>query len=654
LAFLEERVALTGNIAITSAFLVNSSGATVSSVSPDQPVYVEADFTTQDLPSDASYDIAYTVNGLTIDSKNLTDGAGVTGTTLWHYYSGPFVAASGANEATVTVDAKDSVPKTTYADNTFNFTFIAVEHLSYTVPQIRNAYGINKIPNFGPAMADGSGQTIAIVDVGNDPNILTDLDGFDNAMHLSSNASPTLLEHYGRARSILTVYNQSGQNITSELLDSGNDGVPQMNPSGDGEETLDVEWAHAIAPGAKIDIIEVNTTDDQHLPNLFTGDKLAAGLPDVSVVSNSYIATEWNGETAYDSQVFVTPAGHPGVTFLASTGDTGKPGGYPAYSPNVVAVGGTQLSLDGEMYAGETGWSFQTPRTLDSTSATYTGPGVWRSRSGGLSGTYRTATRDSEGSATWTTSILPTDQGHNKLTEVSATWVAKPGNATNAAYSIYNGSARPANFIRTVIVNQRKAPIGTSDGRANFQELGVFLANGNTPRLTVVLSAHSSDGTVVADSIGIAPASASSGGRSQYEREPSYQRSFQRTGFRTIPDVSFDGSNRSGVALYENGTWVYGVAGTSLSCPAWAGLIAIVNQGRVADGGTPLNSPANPRQALQALYSLRTRDFHEVDVGYNGFEEHPGYNEVTGRGSPVANLLVPALVHYDMPSRAEL
>ena len=45
------------------------------------------------------------------------------------------------------------------------------------------------------------------------------------------------------------------------------------------------------------------------------------------------------------------------MTFVACTGDYGSPGGYPAFSPNVLAVGGTSLSLSGNSYAGETGWS---------------------------------------------------------------------------------------------------------------------------------------------------------------------------------------------------------------------------------------------------------------------------------------------------------
>ena len=74
----------------------------------------------------------------------------------------------------------------------------------------------------------------------------------------------------------------------------------------------------------------------------------------------SFGTSEGSGETAYDTY-FTTPAGHTGITFLAATGDSGAPGYYPAYSPNVLAVGGTTLSTDANGdYVGETGWAWNT------------------------------------------------------------------------------------------------------------------------------------------------------------------------------------------------------------------------------------------------------------------------------------------------------
>src|SRR5437764_3155439 len=75
--------------------------------------------------------------------------------------------------------------------------------------------------------------------------------------------------------------------------------------------------------------------------------------------TESVFGGPFNGgsETDFDPYL-TTPAGHPGVTFVAGTGDTGQPGIWPAYSPTVVAVGGTILSLDtSNDYAREIGWS---------------------------------------------------------------------------------------------------------------------------------------------------------------------------------------------------------------------------------------------------------------------------------------------------------
>ena len=111
--------------------------------------------------------------------------------------------------------------------------------------------------------------------------------------------------------------------------------------------------------------------------------------------------------------------------------------------------------------------------------------------------------------------------------------------------------------------------------------------------------------------------------------------------------MAFDASEYTGVTCFQNGELTYGNFGTSLSSPCWAGLIAIVNQGRVADGGATLNSGSNPMQTLQALYSLPAGDFHDITSGYNGFNAGPGYDLVTGLGSPFANLLIPGLVAYN-------
>src|SRR5262249_51875881 len=160
------------------------------------------------------------------------------------------------------------------------------------------------------------------------PNIFSDLDVFDQTMTLGSAAS--LFTQYGSAASVLSVFDQNGH-----LLNVANTTVPvDVSGGWEGEEALDVEWAHAIAPSAHIDLVEGNsngTTD------LYAAEQAAARLPGVSVVSNSWGADEYSGQSA-DDATFTEPAGHQGVTYLFSTGD-GSTGQYPAFSPNVIAVG---------------------------------------------------------------------------------------------------------------------------------------------------------------------------------------------------------------------------------------------------------------------------------------------------------------------------
>jgi hypothetical protein len=668
--FLETRLTLTGNIAITGVSVVDSNDHPIAEVNAGEWVYIEADFSTTDLPQNASYRVSFAVNGLTLNSGYVTWGAGVSGTSNWDLYWGTFLATPGTNQVTAVVDPDHSVPETIYSDNSVSFTFNAVgsagsNPTTYTVAQLRDAYGVNSIPGFGSGSADGTGQTIALDEAGNDPTVLGDLDGFDQAMSLTTTATATLYQQYGPASSFVSVYNQNGADITPYIGTSGSNGVPAADPTGhwEGEEALDVEWAHAMAPGAKIDIVEVND-DANWTTNLLAGDKLAASLAGVSAVSNSWGLSDWSGYGGNDSSTFVTPGGHTGVTFLTASNDnganvypsppgdpppsTGSDGYYPATSPNVVSVGGTQLTLSSDAYGSETAWSYPPPSTLVETGGTsYSQTGAWASQSGGYSGSYRTAAGGSASSASWTLDISPSNTGWG--TEVAATWTPSPGNATNATYTIYDGTQASGTILGTVVVNQTKSPAGTAVGSFQFQELGVFFptlsANGDGT-LAVVLNADSANGTVVADAVGAAQAWASTGGPSSFEPEQSYQLPYQSTGFRTTPDVSFDASEDSGADTYFKGSLKYGAFGTSLSSPCWAGLIAIANQGRVAYDAATFNSPANATQILQALYNLPSSAFYEITAGYNGFNAAPGYDYLTGLGSPVANILIPDLATY--------
>jgi subtilase family serine protease len=201
---------------------------------------------------------------------------------------------------------------------------------------VRHAYGVDQI-TFGSVQGDGTGQTIAIIDAYDYPTASTDLHAFDVAAGLPDPPS-------------LTRVNQTGGTTLP-----GDDPAGKDNSDWEMEEALDVEWSHAMAPGASIVLVEANSANTSDILNAAVG--YARSASGVVAVTMSFGGLEDSTVTSLDS-LFTTPSGHAGVTFLASTGDDGAPGYYPALSPNVVAVGGTTLNTNSSGgYLSETGWS---------------------------------------------------------------------------------------------------------------------------------------------------------------------------------------------------------------------------------------------------------------------------------------------------------
>ena len=222
------------------------------------------------------------------------------------------------------------------------------------------------IYNVVPVYPNGNGATtIAIVDEYYDPNIITDLTTFDTAMYLSAPPSISVVTEYG------------GTNLSTVPTTAPNSGNNAIL-----ETSMDVEWAHAMAPGANILLVECGTGATNNVGGSVTNGDMLQGIQTagttagVSAVSMSFGWSEgtvnsWgtSEEQVLDSAIFTTPTTvtngatvspfvHCGVTFVAASGDNGAPAQYPAYSPNVVAVGGTTLdSVSGSTYPGETTWS---------------------------------------------------------------------------------------------------------------------------------------------------------------------------------------------------------------------------------------------------------------------------------------------------------
>ncbi|WP_435010676.1 S53 family peptidase [Tundrisphaera lichenicola] len=212
-----------------------------------------------------------------------------------------------------------------------------------TPSQLGSAYGLNSISFLnGTVQGNGKGQTIAIIDAYHDSTIYSDLTAFDqkyNLPGLTLTSRPVANSPTSKALGSFSQYNLGGS---------------RTDAGWNQETALDVEWAHAVAPGANIILVEAASSS---LTDMLAAVKFAKSISSVSVVSMSWGSAEFSGQTSYDS-IFTTPSGHGGITFLASSGDSGAGAEWPASSPNVVSVGGTSLAVNSSgARVSETYWS---------------------------------------------------------------------------------------------------------------------------------------------------------------------------------------------------------------------------------------------------------------------------------------------------------
>jgi subtilase family serine protease len=166
--------------------------------------------------------------------------------------------------------------------------------------------------------ATGGKGTIAIVGAYDDKTIESDLSAFSKQFNLPACTTDNgCFEKHKMASTITT------------------------NAGWAMETTLDVEWAHAVAPSAKILLVEATTPSGA---NLLKAVDYAAGQSGVVSISMSWGGGEFPEETSLDSH-FVSTSG---AVFFASSGDNGWGASWPASSPNVVGVGGTTLALNAD------------------------------------------------------------------------------------------------------------------------------------------------------------------------------------------------------------------------------------------------------------------------------------------------------------------
>lgn len=230
----------------------------------------------------------------------------------------------------------------------------------YTPAQIRAAYGLAALPAATVANRgayQGSGQTIYIVDAFHNPNVAGDLVVFNQKFGLPGcttfgvsvkQALPLTAPPAGSGCSLAVVYAAKGS-TTAVPTGALSSTAPAVNKSWVTESALDVQWAHAIAPQARIVLVEAQSAS---VPDLMAAVALANRMGP-GIVSLSFGAGEFGASAM---SFWGQPLGGVSMTYVAANGDDGSQVNWPAVDPRVVAVGGTRLSWNGTVRS-ETAWS---------------------------------------------------------------------------------------------------------------------------------------------------------------------------------------------------------------------------------------------------------------------------------------------------------
>jgi subtilase family serine protease len=219
----------------------------------------------------------------------------------------------------------------------------------YQPSELQTAYNLTPLYQAG---LDGSGTTIAIVDAFGSTTIREDLATFSAAM--------------GLPPPDLTIIGTPTESIFSPAKGDPNAGWAT-------ETTLDVEWVHAIAPGAKILLVIAPTNFDS---DLFAAIATASATPGVVAISNSWGAVESDTDvpTREASDAILKVANARGQTVNFSSGDSGNftldlgfvDVSYPSDSSYATSIGGVSVALDSRQHiAWQTSWGTNLTRIAD-------------------------------------------------------------------------------------------------------------------------------------------------------------------------------------------------------------------------------------------------------------------------------------------------
>ncbi|NEB03955.1 S53 family peptidase [Streptomyces sp. SID13726] len=222
----------------------------------------------------------------------------------------------------------------------------------YGPSDLQDAYGLTDA-----SASNGSGETVAIVDAYNDPNAEADL-----AKYRSYYGLPACTTANGCFKKV----SQTGSTTSLPSSDSG----------WSEEISLDLDMVSAIAPNAKILLVEATSAT---MANLGKAVNEAVTLG-AKFVSNSYGGSESSSDTSYDSSYF----NHPGVAITVSAGDEGYGAEYPAASKYVTSVGGTALTSSSSTSRGwtESVWKTSSTEGTGSGCSSYDAKPSWQTDTG--------------------------------------------------------------------------------------------------------------------------------------------------------------------------------------------------------------------------------------------------------------------------------
>ena len=430
----------------------------------------------------------------------------------------------------------------------------------YTPAQVAHAYGLDHLSG------TGTGQTIALIEFHGSATLQNDLDTFSQTFNMNSTT--------------VAVYAPHGHAM-------------QASPVWALQTTLDVEWAHAAAPGASIMVVLAKS---DRLSSMLDAVDYAVQQGATQVVMN-WGGVEFSAEQKYDFHFAKT-----GVTFIAASGDVVHGLQWPATSPNVISVGGTKLKLDEQgNVRSEVAWQYS-----NGGSSAYEPVPTWQS--------------------TWQNT-----QGRG-VPDVS--YLADP----DFGVSIY--MSRYGNKSGWFTVG------GSGVGADQWAGLYALAGSGSLATTAVALP-----GTTGGNQ------NQNQGQGAGQQGNANSNTSGQGNSGRGAAGQNGNGGNSAGGGKNGSGGAVAGGGNGGTNSNQQQGQGQSGNSGQKGNNGanssTTGQNVANviivtPSSPVETLYHIATAsystDFRDIVLGSNGnYTATDGYDFVTGLGSPLADALVPEI-----------